>query len=126
MHGDFAGVFASSFVRLDHDGGANPEQAEGRGNQAEGAHNQWEENPAQIVGEGVKRDTQDHGTNVFGGGGLEEIGTTTGAVTHIVAHQVGYDSGVAGIVFRNAGFNFTNQVSANVSSFRVDTAAELG
>src|SRR5260370_18710888 len=126
VHRYFAGVSASSLVRLGDDGGANPEQADGRGDQAEGAHYEREENPAQVMGESVERHAQDHSADVFGGGGLEEVRATTGAVTHVVAHEVGDNGGVARVIFRDAGLDFTHEVSAYVCGFGIDTAAKLG
>ena len=35
-------------------------------------------------------------------------------------------AGVAGIILRNAGFHFADQVSAHVSGLGIDTAAQLG
>ena len=60
------------------------------------------------------------------GVGLEQVGRHTGAVTHVVTNVVGDGGRVAGIVFGNAGFDLTDQVSANVSTLGEDTAAQTG
>ncbi len=56
--------------------------------------------------------------------GLEQIGCHTSAVTNIVAHVIGDGCRVAWIVFRNAGFDLPDKVSANISSLGENTAAE--
>ena len=76
--------------------------------------------------DGIERGAEDHGADVFRGGGLEDVGATAGAVAYVVADEVGDDGGVAGIVFGDAGFDFADEVSAYVSGLGVDAAAELG
>ena len=73
----------------------------------------------------INGNTQNHGADVFGGGGFEEVGTAAGAVTDVITDQVGNNSGIAGIIFGNTGFNLTHQVSAHISSLGINTAAEL-
>ena len=75
---------------------------------------------------GIEGGPQDHGADVFRSGGFEDVRAAAGAVAHVVAHQVGNDGGVAGIVFRNAGFDFAHQVGAHVGSLGIDAAAQLG
>ena len=76
--------------------------------------------------DGVESGAEDHGADVFGGGGLEDVGATAGAVADVVADEVGDDGGVAGIVFGDAGFDFADEVGAYVGGLGVDAAAELG
>ena len=45
---------------------------------------------------------------------------------HVVTDVVGNHSGVAGVIFRNAGFDFTDQISADVSAFGENAAAQTG
>ncbi len=76
--------------------------------------------------DGIERGAEDHGADVFSGGGLEDVRATAGAVADVVADEVGDDGGVAGIVFGDAGFDFADEVGADVSGLGVDAAAELG
>ena len=76
--------------------------------------------------DGVESGSEDHGAYVFGGGGLEDVRATAGAVAHVVAYEVGDDGGVAGIVFRDAGFYFADEIGAYVGGLGVNAAAELG
>ena len=68
MHGDFAWVTASRFIRFDYNGGTNPEQPDRGGDQAEGAHNEREKDPADVASGTVQRHSQDHGTDVLSSG----------------------------------------------------------
>ena len=63
-----------------------------------------------------------HGDHV----GLIQVSGHTGAVTHVVADVVSDNRGVAGVVFGDAGFDLTYQVSAHVRRFGVDAAAQPG
>ena len=58
--------------------------------------------------------------------GLEQVSTHTGNVTNVVTNVVADNSGVAGVILGDAGLNLTNQVSADVSSLGIDTAANTG
>ena len=75
---------------------------------------------------GVDGDAEDHGADVLGGHGLEEVGATAGAVADVVADEVGDDGGVARVVFGDAGLDLADEVGADVGGLGVDTAAELG
>ena len=70
--------------------------------------------------------TQRQGGNDGAYIGLEQVSAHAGDVTDIVPDVVGDRSGVAGVVFRDAGFDFTDKVRADVRGFRVDTAADTG
>ena len=69
---------------------------------------------------------EDHGADVLGGGGLEQVGTTAGAVADVVAHQVGDDRRVAGVVLGDAGLDLAHQVGTDVGRLGVDPSAQLG
>jgi hypothetical protein len=56
----------------------------------------------------------------------KKVGTHTGNVTNIITYVIGDCCRVAGIIFRNTGFHFTNKVSAYVSSFCIDTTTNTG
>ena len=58
--------------------------------------------------------------------GFVKVGAHTGNVADVVTDIVRDGGRVAGIVFRNAGFDFADQVGADVSRFRVDAAADTG
>ena len=55
---------------------------------------------------------------------LEKVGGHTGAVTDIVADIVGNNCGIARVVLRDSGFDFTDQIGAHVCRLGVDAAAE--
>ena len=54
--------------------------------------------------------------------GLEDVGAHPRHVPDVVAHVVGNHSRVAGIVLRDAGLHFSDQVRADVSRLGVDAA----
>ena len=62
----------------------------------------------------------DHGDSV----GFEKIGGHAGAVTDVVTDVVGDDGRIAGVVFRDAGFDLADQVSADVGALGENAAAE--
>ena len=39
---------------------------------------------------------------------FKNVGTHAGNITHIVAHVVGNNTGISGVVLRNAGFNLAH------------------
>ena len=55
--------------------------------------------------------------------GFIQVSTHTSNVTYVVAYVVSDNCRVSRVVFWDTSFNFTNQVSTNVSSFGEDTAA---
>ena len=69
--------------------------------------------------------TQDHRSNILSSRRLEKISTTTSTVTHVITHQIGNDCRVAWIIFRDAGLNLANEISAYISSLRINTATQL-
>ncbi len=75
---------------------------------------------------GDKQSDQNHccanGHNI----GFEQVSSHTGAVADVVAYVVSDHSRVARIVFWNSGFDLADQVSANVSRFGENTAAQAG
>ena len=54
---------------------------------------------------------------------LVKVGPHTGNVAHVIAYIVGNGCGIAGIVFRDAGFHFAHKVGAYIGGFRIDTTA---
>ena len=55
---------------------------------------------------------------------LEDVGRHAGAVADVIADEVRDDGGVARVVFGDAGFNFADQVGADVGSLGVDAATD--
>ena len=77
-------------------------------------------------GDGVHADAQDHRADVLGGGGLEQVRATAGAVADVVADEVRDDTGVAGVVLGDALLDLADEVRPDVGGLGVDAAAELG
>ena len=75
---------------------------------------------------GVDRHPQDHRSDVLGGSRLEEVRATTRAVTDVVADEIGDDSGISWVVFRNSCLDLADKVGTQVRRLRVDAAAQLG
>ena len=57
---------------------------------------------------------------------LEKVRAHAGHVAHVVAHVVGDDSGVAGVVLGDARLHLAHQVRAHVGGLGVDAAAHTG
>ena len=73
------------------------------------------------------------GGHAQGGGGddgayiaLVQVSAHTGHVAHVVAHVIGDDGGVAGVVLGDTGFHLAHQVGAHVGGLGKDTAAHTG
>ena len=58
--------------------------------------------------------------------GLVEVRSHSGDVAHIVAHVVGDGRRVARVVFRDIGFDFSDQVRPDIGGFGIDTAPDAG
>ena len=56
--------------------------------------------------------------------GFKNIRTHAGDIADIVADVIGDNAGVARIVFGYAGLNLADEVSTDISAFRVDSAAD--
>jgi hypothetical protein len=67
---------------------------------------------------------EQHGGHRRHGIGLEQIGRHAGAVAHVVAHVVGDDRRVAGVVFGNSGFHLAHQVGTDIRTLGEDAAAQ--
>ena len=67
----------------------------------------------------TKGNSRDNCTNI----GFEQVSTHTSNVTYVIAYVVSDGSRVTRVVFRDTSFYFTYKVSAYVSSFSIDTAA---
>ncbi len=71
-----------------------------------------------------KSNTNRHGCNHNFSFTLKKVSTHTTDVADIITDIIGNNRGVAWIIFRNAGFDFADQISANVCCFGKDAAAE--
>jgi len=70
-----------------------------------------------ILSGGVDRDTQDHGADVLGGSGLKKRSVTAaGAITHVITHQIGNNSRIAGIIFGGYRLQLYPHRSAPISA----------
>jgi len=107
------------FLRLHH-GDAND-----AGDEIDGMHNEREENSLDAE-DRIQGRAENHGADVFRGGGLKDVRATTGAVAYVVPDQVSDDGRIAWVVFGDAGFHFADQVRAHVRGLGIDAAAELG
>ena len=58
--------------------------------------------------------------------GLEQVGCHAGAIADIVADVVGDRCRVARIILGNAGFDFADEIAADVRALGEDAAAETG
>jgi hypothetical protein len=115
-------------LRLDH------EDADDRGQQAERAGHEREEHDAHDSGRephalllegGGERRAEDHGADVLGGRGLEQVRAAAGAVADVVADEICDDRRVAGVVLGDARLDLADEVRADVGRLGVDAAAEL-
>ena len=96
--------------------GDGPE-ADGRGEDAEAGDPERQGQFTVAVG---KRGARDDGAAE----GFEKISTHTGDITDVVTDVVGDRGRVARVIFRNVGFNLTDEIGADVSSLGVDTTRD--
>src|SRR5262249_29487246 len=83
-------------VWFSYDGWANVKETNGGSDQAKGGYHEREEYPARILGCFKDKDAKNHCANVFGCGGLEEVGTTASAVTDVVTPRSAITAGLRG------------------------------
>ena len=58
--------------------------------------------------------------------GLEQVRAHPGHIAHIVAHIVGNNAGIAGVILRNAGLDLAHQIRAHIGGFGENPAADPG
>ena len=104
---------------------AHHEDTDDARDEAEATHDEREEDPRDVVGHREDRDAEDHRADVLGGGGLEQVRATTGAVADVVTDEVGDDGRVPRVVLRDARLDLPDEVRTDVSRLRIDAAAEL-
>jgi hypothetical protein len=98
-------------------------------NNSNSSNNHWSNNPIHL-----RFDSQTCKSSSSQGSSCKDctairfikVSAHTGYVTNVVANVVSDGSGVARIVFGNAGFSFTNEVSAYIGSLGEDAAANAG
>ncbi len=102
--------------------GLDEEGADDRSDDGHAAQHQGIDHRGGPHQQGTQQHGGDHGHRV----GLEQVGSHAGAVAHIVAHIVGDDRRVAGVVFGNPGLDLAHQVRAHVGALGEDAAPESG
>ena len=108
-----------------HAAHADEHHADNRGDDGNGAEQQREgdragnRGPEEQISEQHRGDRRD-------AVGLEQVGSHAGAIADVVAHVVGDHRRISRVVFGNSGFDFSDQVGADVGSFGVDAAAQTG
>ena len=111
---------------------ADEEDGHDRGQQAEAADDEREEDPRLWVGpagdrgDGEHANAQDHRADVLGSGRLEQVRAAAGAVADVVTDEVGDDARVARVILGDARLDLAHEVRADVGGLGVDAAAELG
>ena len=110
----FGGV--SSFFDSDEEG------AEYGGYYAYGGEEERVDDSALVHDEGSYGHCGYYGVDV----GFKEVGSHSRYVSDVVSDVVGYDCGVAGVVFGDSGFDFADEVGSYVGGFGVDASADSG
>ena len=101
---------------------------EGADDGAEDAHRRHDHGDGHglegLIGEGghAQRGGGDDGADI----GLVQAGAHTGHIAHVVAHVVGDNGGVAGVILGDTGFHLAHQIGAHVGSLGEDAAAHAG
>ena len=101
------------------------EAAHDGGQDAHGGQDQGEQGTSAVEGAGHGH-AQSQGRHQSSHIGLEQVGAHAGHVAHVVAHVIGDNGGVPGVVLGDAGFHLAHQVSAHVGGLGVDAAAHTG
>ena len=115
-----------SLVECLHNGAASAhadnEGADDGRDDGDGTHGERQERHGFIPGE--EEGTQKHRGN--GGDRIcfKKIRGHARAVAHVVAHVVRDDRGVARVVFRDAGFYFTDQICTDIRTLGIDASAQ--
>ena len=130
QHGRDQGAGDEALVQRPHDvlagAEAHEERRRDRGRDADRADGEGQFHHDELGRAGEENGSQHHGRHHRHRIGLEKVGGHAGAVAHIVAHVVGDDAGVAGIVLGNAGLDLADQIGAHVGALGEDAAAETG
>ena len=107
-------------------GGPHREHADDRGEHADGAGDEREDEPERRVraDRPERRDTEDDRRDERDLVALEEVGGHAGAVADVVAHVVGDGGRVAGVVLGDALLDLADEVGADVGRLGEDAAAD--
>ena len=91
---------------------------------AQGRHDHGQGHGLQLAAESgnAQRGSGNDGANIA----LVQVSAHTGYIAYIIAYIIGNNSGVTGVILRDAGLDLTYQVSAYIGSLGVDTAADTG
>ena len=128
-HGGTDGPDAKRLPRIARREGADEGDPDERADEPGGGEGEGQEHEGRPFAEGVHR-VDDHGGGDRDGGdhraavGLEDVRAHARHVAHIVAHVVGDDSGVAGIVLGDAGFDLADEVRPDVGALGEDAAPD--
>ena len=82
------------------------------------SNGEWQGNQASATGSSYC--AKGHGSNDGTDIGLKKVCAHSGNIANVVANVVSNRCGVTRIIFRNACFYFSNQVSTNISGFGVN------
>ena len=111
------GHLGGVFLRLDEEG------ADQRADNAANGQRDGQQHAAPaVVGGGAQREGGKDGADI----GLVQVSAHTGNVADVIANVIRDGRGVTRVIFRNTGFDFTDEVGADVSSLGVDAAADTG
>jgi len=102
------------------------ESSEHRPDDANTADQQRQKQHCFLYGAGKEDRTDQHRRNDGHRIGLEKVGRHAGTVADIVANVIGDHGRIPGVVFRDAGFDLADHVSADIRTLGEDTAAKAG
>ena len=104
--------------------GADKEGADDGGEDTQSRHDHGQGHGLQLAAEGgnAQRGGGNDGADIA----LVEVGAHAGHVAYVIAYVIGNNGGVAGVVLGDARFDLTDEVSADIGSLGVDTAADTG
>ena len=108
----------AAFARLHEE---DPDNGGKDGHPAEGQGIQYRSHVA-----GEETHGQHHGRDDGHDVGFEQVGGHPGAVADVVTHVVRDHRGVAGVVFGDPGFDFSDEVGSHVRGFGVNASAHPG
>ena len=94
------------------------------GDDGNAAKDQRVVNSAAVAGKG--NGAEQHGSDQGNGICFKQVGSHTGAVTDVVTDVIGDNSWVTGVIFRDPGLDFSNQVGADIGALGENAAAETG
>ena len=120
-----------AFVQRPHDRIARPElykvsAGDGRDDASRADRQRIEHGGIKHRLTGEENRGEHHGGDDRHGIGFEKIGRHSGAIADIVADIVGDRGRIAGIVFRDPGFDLADEIGADIGALGENAAAEAG